>query len=156
MEPVSRSCARYKSATAPDWPKLSTPRLTAGTPSRGDALVAELGSGLQHLGQHRARCRLVAAHLDAVAGVPVVIGGIHDPGRQPQHALLDLGQDGQADARAAVPGGACGHPASMPAPCREHSLRTCWALCATRADEIRYDAYIMRRYVLILSSRSGT
>ena len=32
MEPESRSCARYRSLTDPDWPKPSTPRLTAGTP----------------------------------------------------------------------------------------------------------------------------
>jgi hypothetical protein len=36
--------------------------------------------------------RLVAADLDAVAGVAVMVGRVHDPGGQPQDALLDLVQ----------------------------------------------------------------
>ena len=39
----------------------------------------------------------MAAHLDAVAGVAVVIGRVHDPGGQPQDPLLDLVEDVQID-----------------------------------------------------------
>ena len=46
----------------------------------------------------------MAADLDAVAGVAVVVGRVHDPGRQPQHALLDLLKNGQVSARAAGSG----------------------------------------------------
>ena len=35
----------------------------------------------------------MTADLDAVAGVALVVGGVDDPGRQPQHALLDVLQD---------------------------------------------------------------
>jgi hypothetical protein len=31
-----------------------------------------------------------------------------------------------------------------------------WALALTRAASVGYDAFIMRRFVLILTSRSGT
>ena len=56
----------------------------------------------------------MTADLDAVAGLPVVVGCVDDPGRQPQHPLLDLVQDGQVGARATAPG--CGdcHP-TLPA-----------------------------------------
>jgi hypothetical protein len=37
----------------------------------------------------------VAADLDAVAGVAIVVGGVDDAGRQPQHPLLNRVQDGQ-------------------------------------------------------------
>ena len=33
------------------------------------------------------------ADLDPVAGVAVVVGRVDDPGREPEHALLDLEQD---------------------------------------------------------------
>jgi hypothetical protein len=48
----------------------------------------------------------MAANLDAIAGVTVVVGRIDDTGRQPQDALLDLVEDGQIGAHAAGPG--CG------------------------------------------------
>ena len=43
-----------------------------------------------HGGHHRGAGRLVATDLDPIRVVPVVVGGVHDPGREPQHALLDL------------------------------------------------------------------
>ena len=45
----------------------------------------------------------MAADLDAVAGVAVVVGGVDDAGRQPQHALLDFLKNGQVSARAVGP-----------------------------------------------------
>ena len=38
---------------------------------------------------------LMTADLDTVASLPVVVGCVDDPGREPQHPLLDLVQDGR-------------------------------------------------------------
>ena len=63
---------------------------------------------------------LVPAHLDAVPGVAVVIGRVHDPGGQPQDPLLDLGEDVQIDlfgtghGHDSTPGDVLVRPASHP------------------------------------------
>ena len=46
-----------------------------------------------HRGDQGGAGRLVPADLHPVAGVPVVVGRVHDPGGEPQHPPLDLVED---------------------------------------------------------------
>ena len=53
------------------------------------------------------------ADLDAVTGVAVVVGGVHDAGGQPQHALLDGVQDIEAGVGAVDHRRGVGHAALL-------------------------------------------
>ena len=57
----------------------------------GGVEVREVQGG--HDGDQAGAGGLVAADLDAVAGVAVVVGGVDDAGGQPQDALLDGVED---------------------------------------------------------------
>jgi hypothetical protein len=67
----------------------------------GGVEIREVQRG--HDGDQAGAGGLMAADLDAVAGVPVMVGGVDDAGRQPQHAPLDRVQDIGV-------GGGLGHP----------------------------------------------
>src|SRR5262245_29288404 len=60
---------------------------------------------------------LVATDLQTVASVTIMVGSVHDAGRQPQHALLNGVQNGQVGARSGKPCRGAHHPALLaPAP----------------------------------------
>src|SRR5207302_8414918 len=73
--------------------------------------VAEVQGG--HDADQAGARGLVAAYLDAVTGVAVVVGGVDDAGGQPQDALLNGAEDLGAGIRPGHPRPGVGHAALL-------------------------------------------